>query len=53
MNKPTPSYQGHRLPSEIISYAIWLYHRFSHGQTNSRSGVEMQENSTAQLPETG
>ena len=29
MNKPTLSYQRHRFPSEIISHAIWLYHRFS------------------------
>jgi len=28
MNKPTPSYQRHRFPSEIISHAVWLYHRF-------------------------
>ncbi len=24
-----PSYQRHRFPSEIISHALWLYHRFS------------------------
>ncbi len=28
MKKPPPSYQRHRFPSEIISHAIWLYHRF-------------------------
>ena len=28
MKKPTPSYQRHRFPSVIISYAVWLYHRF-------------------------
>jgi len=28
MKKPTPSYQPHRFPSEIISHAVWLYHRF-------------------------
>jgi putative transposase len=28
MNKPAPSYQRHRFPSEIISHAVWLYHRF-------------------------
>jgi len=28
MNKPTPSYRRHRFPSEIISHAVWLYHRF-------------------------
>ena len=28
MKKPTPSYQRHRFPSEIISHAVWLYHRF-------------------------
>ena len=28
MKKQTPSYQRHRFPSEIISYAVWLYHRF-------------------------
>lgn len=24
-----PSYRGHRFPPEIISYAVWLYHRFT------------------------
>ncbi len=28
MEKPTPSYHRHRFPSEIISHAVWLYHRF-------------------------
>jgi len=28
MKKPTFSYQRHRVPSEIISHAVWLYHRF-------------------------
>jgi putative transposase len=28
MKKQPPSYQRHRFPSEIISHAIWLYHRF-------------------------
>jgi putative transposase len=28
INTPTPSYRGFRFPSEIISHAIWLYHRF-------------------------
>ena len=28
MKKPTLSYQHHRFPSEIISHAVWLYHRF-------------------------
>ncbi len=28
MKMPTPSYQRHRFPSEIISHAVWLYHRF-------------------------
>jgi len=28
MKTPTPSYYRHRFPSEIISYAVWLYHRF-------------------------
>ena len=28
MKKPTPSYQRHCFPSEIISHAVWLYHRF-------------------------
>ncbi|MEC4680662.1 MAG: IS6 family transposase [Nitrospirota bacterium] len=28
MKKPTPNYQRHRFPSEIISHAVWLYHRF-------------------------
>ena len=24
-----PSYRGHRFPPEIISRAVWLYHRFT------------------------
>ena len=28
MTNPTPSYRGFRFPSEIISHALWLYHRF-------------------------
>jgi putative transposase len=28
MKKPGPIYQRHRFPSEIISHAVWLYHRF-------------------------
>jgi putative transposase len=26
LKKPSPSYQRHRFPSEIISHAVWLYH---------------------------
>jgi putative transposase len=28
MKTHKPSYQRHRFPSEIISHAVWLYHRF-------------------------
>jgi len=28
MKKPTLSYHRHRFLSAIISYAVWLYHRF-------------------------
>ena len=28
MNNHTPSYHGYRCPPEIISHAVWLYHRF-------------------------
>ena len=28
MNVKTPSYHGYRFPPEIISHAVWLYHRF-------------------------
>ena len=28
MTSPTPSYHGYRFPPEIISHAVWLYHRF-------------------------
>ena len=27
MSQP-PSYHGYRFPPDIISYAVWLYHRF-------------------------
>ena len=27
MDNATPSYRGHRFPPEIISHAVWLYHR--------------------------
>ncbi|HJN46408.1 MAG TPA: IS6 family transposase [Vicinamibacterales bacterium] len=29
MTSPPPCYRGYRFPPEIISYAVWLYHRFS------------------------
>ena len=29
MTSPAPSYHGYRFPSEIISHAVWLYHRFA------------------------
>ena len=28
MKSDKPSYCGHRFPREIISHAVWLYHRF-------------------------
>ena len=28
MTSHVPSYHGYRFPSEIISHAVWLYHRF-------------------------
>ena len=28
MNSHSPSYHGYRFPPEIISHAVWLYHRF-------------------------
>ena len=28
MNSQPPSYRGYRFPREIISHAVWLYHRF-------------------------
>ena len=28
MTSPAPSYHGYRFPSDIISQAVWLYHRF-------------------------
>ena len=28
MQRDTPSYHGYRFPPEIISHAVWLYHRF-------------------------
>ena len=28
MKDSTPSYHGYRFPPEIISHAVWLYHRF-------------------------
>ena len=29
MNATAPSYRGYRFPIQIISHAVWLYHRFS------------------------
>ena len=29
MNKLTSPYHGFRYPGEIISHAVWLYHRFT------------------------
>jgi len=28
MHTNTNSYHGYRFPAEIISHAVWLYHRF-------------------------
>lgn len=28
MSKPKPRYHGHRFPPDVISHAVWLYHRF-------------------------
>ena len=28
MSTKTPSYRGYRFPPQIISHAVWLYHRF-------------------------
>jgi hypothetical protein len=28
MTSQPPSYHGYRFPPEIISHAVWLYHRF-------------------------
>ena len=28
MTSQFPSYRGYRFPAEIISHAVWLYHRF-------------------------
>ena len=28
MSTNAPSYRGYRFPPEIISHAVWLYHRF-------------------------
>ncbi len=28
MTSQAPSYHGYRFPPEIISHAVWLYHRF-------------------------
>jgi putative transposase len=28
MNSHVPNYRGYRFPPEIISHAVWLYHRF-------------------------
>ncbi len=28
MTSQVPSYHGYRFPPEIISHAVWLYHRF-------------------------
>ncbi len=28
MTSHAPSYRGYRFPLEIISHAVWLYHRF-------------------------
>jgi len=29
MSSPSTSYRRHRFPPQIISHAVWLYHRFS------------------------
>ena len=39
MNTKPISYQRHRYPAAIISYAVWLYHRFSHGVVSDLEGI--------------
>ena len=29
MNSPKHRFHGHRFPPEVISHAVWLYHRFT------------------------
>ena len=29
MKPPTNSYTGYRYPAEVVSHAVWLYHRFT------------------------
>jgi putative transposase len=29
MKSQRPAYRGYRFPPEVISHAVWLYHRFS------------------------
>ncbi|MET7458540.1 hypothetical protein ABZT03_43400, partial [Streptomyces sp. NPDC005574] len=33
------SYKGFRFPAEVISHAVWLYHRFRHCQVGRAFGV--------------
>src|SRR2546425_1142507 len=41
MGTQNPNYRGYRFPPEIISYAIWLYHRFC---LSFRDGEELLAN---------
>ena len=34
MNNSATLYKRHRFPSEIIQYAVWLYHRFNLSRCN-------------------
>ena len=44
MKKLTNLYKRHRLPSEIIHYAVWLYHRFNMSVSNITKRVKENGN---------
>ena len=44
MRADAPSYRGYRFPPEIISHAVWLYHRLF-----GRIGAHLGDNVTEHL----
>jgi transposase-like protein len=44
MKFPPNPYSGYRYPTEIISYAVWLYHRFTLSFREIEEKIRGQQN---------
>jgi len=52
MNNNAPSYHGYRFPPEIISHAVWLYHRLCLSPSDKCEGSSQQLERNVSFPHT-